>query len=665
MLSVNILDNSVESWTMYKKSKIRFEFIGFAEYWDESNSYPMGILYISACLKRSGFTNIGYIDHICMLRKMREKTNSLFGFMDPKTHLERMSEERKYDLRHLFENLKEPQPHIILLGPITTFHLVELIDLVRRLRPRCPEQIILAGGPHFGKEDSLDKELLERCTGLDGLVVGEAEESIAEVAIQFYSEYCKSNRIPSRVEFLSKLAEIPGILIQGKRLKLREPPRLENLPSPDMELLVKNFTRLRRNYRLSKRRKPITRRSRGIVESVYGDGVIEEDISFFHPYENWDYRFPFGVIIGSRGCPYRCAFCCSPGPRRLHSASFVFNQILDLNKRYRIRQFVFFDPLFTTSNQTEQKRVEELCKLIFNSGLDIRYIIDIRADVILKLSDELLALFMRSGCAEFNLGLEKGSDRMLQKMLKGMTIKDHQDAVTKLRKVAKSVKRKIIINGTFILGGPEETKEDVRETLIHCLSLNLDRFTLYPLEIYPGTQIYTEALKEGILKPGLAPFLNVEEYPLYATKNISRSFLLDIKKLSEQLLDEQDELKIAMQELEHQFLPEDERGPFYIDIKRTENLHNLINGFIGEACGYLMKHPDEGLLRNGLVVPIIDACIQKVTKEIDSLEEQLIQKYPDYDHYYWDYHPGTLSMTWKQFLKKFEELFSKERFLNE
>lgn len=650
---------------MDKKSNIRFDFIGFAEYWDESNSYPMGILYISACLKRSGFTNIGYIDHICMLRKMGERTGPLFNFRGPETQLESMSEERKNNFKCIFEYLKERQPQIIFLGPVTTFYLVELIDLVRRLREQCPEQLILAGGPHFGKEDSLDNEIIERCTGLDGLVIGEAEETVAEVAIWFYSEYCKSNRIPSRVEFLSKLAEIPGILIRGKRLKLRDPPRLESLPSPDMELLEKNFAHVRIRYSLSKRRNPITRRSRGIVESVYGDGVIEEDIPYFYPYVSWDYRFPFGVIIGSRGCPYRCGFCCSPGPRRLHSASFVFNQILDLNKRYGIRQFVFFDPLFATSNKVEQERVKELCKMICNSGLDIRYIIDIRADVILELSDELLALLMRSGCAEFNLGLEKGSDRMLQKMVKGMTIKDHHDAVTKLRRVAKSVKRNIIINGTFILGGPGETKGDIRETLIHCLLLNLDKFTLYPLEIYPGTQIYTEALKEGILKPGLAPFLNVEEYPLYETKNIPRSFLVDINKLGEQLLDEQDELKIAMQELERQFLPEDERGSYYVDIKRTENLHNLIEGFIGEGCDYLMKHPDEGLLRNGLIVPIIYAYIKKIDKEMDSVEEQLIQKYPNYDPYYWDYHPGTLSMTWKRFLKKFEELFSKERFLNE
>jgi radical SAM superfamily enzyme YgiQ (UPF0313 family) len=416
-------------------------------------------------------------------------------------------------------------------------------------------------------------------------------------------------------------------------------------------------------YSLSRRRNPIVRTSRGIFEGD-GWGAVEEDIHYLDPYRSRDERFGFGVIVGSRGCPYKCSFCCSSSRRRVHSARYIFDQIMELNKRYGIRRFVFFDPLFTTSSQDEQERVEELCKMICTSGLDTRYIIDIRADIILKLPEELLALMIKSGCAEFNLGLEKGSDRMLQTMMKGMTIKDHHAAVAKLRRVAKGVKREIIVNGTFILGGPRETKGDIRETIIHCLALHLDEATLYPLEICPGTQIGTEAFKEGILKPGLAPYLNAKEYPLYATKTLPRSFLLHIKKLSEQLLDELEELKKAMQEIERQFLPEEERESFIFDVKRTKKLHRLIKECIGKACGCLMKHPEEGVSRNGLIVPQIKVYVQKVNREIDLVEKQLIQKYPNYERHrhYEDYCPGTLLATWKHFLKQFEELFSKDDF---
>jgi hypothetical protein len=130
---------------MDKKSDVKFVFINFEEYWDESNSYPMGILYISACLKRCGFTNIGCVNHVCMQRKMGEKTGPLFELTPPETRLEWMSEERKHNLERLFEYLNELQPHVILLGPVTTFNLVELMDLVRRLREQFPKQLILAG----------------------------------------------------------------------------------------------------------------------------------------------------------------------------------------------------------------------------------------------------------------------------------------------------------------------------------------------------------------------------------------------------------------------------------------------------------------------------------------------------------------------------------------
>jgi len=655
-----------------KKSDIRFVFINFEEYWDESNSYPMGILYISACLKRCGFTNVGYIDHTCMLRKMAEKTGRPFEFSPPETAIERMSEERKQNLECLFDYLREFQPHVILLGPVTTFYLVELVDLMRRLREHFPEQLILAGGPHFGKDDSLDGELLERYPELDGVVVGEAEETIVEVAMQLYSETCKSNIIPSRVTFQSRLAEIPGILVRNHRLISRNPPkRLDDLPFPDMELLEEhlkdpleymNFPK----YRLSKRRNPTTWISRAIVEADDGSsGSLEEEVHHFGEYVSRDYRFPFGVIVGSRGCPYKCSFCYSSPKRRLHSANRVFDLIVDLNKRYGIRTFVFFDPLFTTSFPREKNRVEELCRMICASGLDVRYIIDVRADIILRLPEELLALMMRSGCVEFNLGLEKGSNEMLQKMMKGITVKDHHAAIARLRRVAKGVEKEIVVNGTFILGGPGETKKDVRETLTHCLALDLDEVTFYPLVIHPGTQIYGEAVEEGIVKTGLTPFLKTEEYPFYATKSLSRSFLINIEKLSRKLFDEREELKRAMHEVERQFLPESERDRCSFDIKRTEKLHSLIKAFIKEVCSYLGKHPKQGLSKNALTKPPIVVHVQEVNREIDSVEKQLLQEYPSYrfHRHYEDYYPGTLSATWKRFLELFNELFSKNNSL--
>ncbi len=632
------------------KASVKIDFVNFSEYVDESISYPMGILYISACLKRSGFTNVGYVDHICMLRKMEETKN------DPsrKFMFKGMPETRQNNLDDLFKYLKERQPHIILLGPITSFHLVELTDLIPQLREQLAEQLIIAGGPHFGKENSLDTELLKTCTGLDAIIVGEAEETVVEVA-SLYQRNCGDNEtLFCRGKFKNKLSEILGVRTRDNVLKPRSPPKLENMPSPDMDLLETYWKapkiRTYYNYSITNRRNPTFRVSRGIFEGDDGDwGAIEDDVKYFDNFRSRSERFPFGVIVGSRGCPYKCGFCCSSGNRRVHTAEYVFNQIVDLNRKYGIRQFVFFDPLFTTSAKVEIRRVEKLCNMICKSGLNIIYAIEIRADTVLQLPEGLLSLMMCSGCVEFNIGFEKGSDRLLNKMMKSMTTRTHHDAVNKLRQVANVVGREVLVNGTFIIGGPGENQNDVRETLIHSLSLSLDETAFYPLEIHPGTECYKDALLEGILKPGLAPYLNPEEYPIYSAptvfdfETLSRCYLFDVRKLGKTFLNEFDEWKGKIQEIERQFLPENKRDGFSkFDIERTKKLQECSEACIEKLLGYENE------------------CA-KVEKEIESVEKELLKKYPNYHPYYWDYHPGDLLEEWNELLKRLEQLFQAAR----
>jgi hypothetical protein len=227
--------------------------------------------------------------------------------------------------------------------------------------------------------------------------------------------------------------------------------------------------------------------------------------------------------------------------------------------------------------------------------------------------------------------------------MKGMTTKTHHDAVNKLRRVANNVGKEVLVNGTFILGGPGEDQNDVRETLIHCLSLNLDETAFYPLEIHPGTECYKEALSEGILKTGLAPYLNVEEYPIYATETLSSFYLFNIKKLGKALFDGFDELKGKTQEMERQFLPEKKRDEFSrFDVERTKKLQEY-----GKVC-------------IGKVLDYQSAC-GKVEKEIELAEKELFKKYPDYYPRYEDYQPGDMLWAWHESLKRLEQLFQGAR----
>jgi hypothetical protein len=248
-------------------------------------------------------------------------------------------------------------------------------------------------------------------------------------------------------------------------------------------------------------------------------------------------------------------------------------------------------------------------------------------------------------------------------MAKGISIADHQMAVEKLRKIADELKARVTINGTFILGGPKESKADIRDTLIHCFSLHLDQATLYPMEIYPGTEVYSRALQEGVIKSGLSSYLKPAEYPVYSTESLPRSYLMAMKSKSEYVLDCIEEIKKTMQGVERQFLPESIRDEITnYEISVTRNLQVQIEESLDVALDYLRNHPNEGLRENGTLPAEIEIAFQKVQKEIDKIEENLTQKYPYYDYHTGDYYLGTLASNWKHFEECFGNLFSKGNF---
>jgi radical SAM superfamily enzyme YgiQ (UPF0313 family) len=488
----------------------------------------------------------------------------------------------------------------------------------------------------------LDNELLETCSGLDAFTIGEAEETIVEITNLFYGEGA-----PSHEKLEKMLSNVQGLRTISNIVKPRSAPILDNLPAPDWELL-ENYWKAPKiamsyRYSITKRRNPVVRTSREIFVGDSDWGAFDEDINYFGEFESRNERFPFGVIVGSRGCPYKCNFCGSSGNRRLLAAKNIFEQINYLNKKFGIRQFYFFDPLFTTFAEAEQKRVADLSKMIFDSGLSIRYAIEIRADVVLEIPEELLSLMISSGGVEFNLGLEKGSNSLLERTAKGMTIETHRSAVQKLRKVASKVGKEVLINGTFILGGPGENQADIRDTLVHCISLNLDEVGLFPMEIHPGTQCYKRALEKELIEPGLAPYLNVEYYPLYATEVLSASYLWNIKKLGTAFFNELDELKGKMQELEIQFLPESKRNELSkYRVIRTKKLQEIANVSIGKILEYQ------------------SGCAE-MEKEIESKEKELLRRYRDYDPNYGDYHVGDIQEVWDNCLTKLEQVFQGSR----
>ena len=203
-------------------------------------------------------------------------------------------------------------------------------------------------------------------------------------------------------------------------------------------------------------------------------------------------NFPIAPIMITRGCPYSCTFCAggliSGKKIRKRSIGNVIKEIRMLYDDYGIREFHIVDDNFTV----DKKYAKELLLKIIELKLDISLATPngVRVDA---LDEELLSLFKKAGLYIISLGIESGSDRMLQLMKKDLTVSRVKRVVDMIRSF------KIDIAGFFIMGLPQETISDIRKTMELSLKLDLIRANFFTYLPFPGTESYRDLEKKGEL----------------------------------------------------------------------------------------------------------------------------------------------------------------------
>lgn len=184
------------------------------------------------------------------------------------------------------------------------------------------------------------------------------------------------------------------------------------------------------------------------------------------------------TVVTSRGCPFNCNFCANNAwgkTLRMRSPQNVFEEIRILKEKYGYESFMFFDDTMTIN----RKRMTEICDLL--KDLNIIYRCFIRSDTV----DRYLLEKMRSsGCVEVGIGIESGSQRILDIVRKGETVEDNMKAILLCHELG------IRVKGLFIIGLPGENEETVKETIEF-----LEKANLYDVDItiyspYPGSGIY-------------------------------------------------------------------------------------------------------------------------------------------------------------------------------
>lgn len=165
------------------------------------------------------------------------------------------------------------------------------------------------------------------------------------------------------------------------------------------------------------------------------------------------YDMPLDV---GRGCPYSCTFCCTSHfwrrTYRLKSPQRVVDEMRYYHEKFGIRSFKFAHDAFTINHHL----VGQVCDRILEEGLDFRWNCTTRIDCI---TEELILKMKQAGMRRIEVGIETGSPRM-QKL-----INKRLDLEKARRMIAFLLDNKIRVSLFFIYGLPEETEEDLAQTL--------------------------------------------------------------------------------------------------------------------------------------------------------------------------------------------------------
>jgi radical SAM superfamily enzyme YgiQ (UPF0313 family) len=183
-------------------------------------------------------------------------------------------------------------------------------------------------------------------------------------------------------------------------------------------------------------------------------------------------------IMGSRGCPWQCAFCCKNYQKvRLNSAQRIITEI-DVLYASGYDAVAFPEDVFVLNPERTIAVAHHLgCR-----GMIWRCLA--RADLLVKYGQDFVDILANGGCTGVGIGIESGSDRILKAINKGETTATILKAIGMLKQTGLHVK------GFFILGLPGENEESLKETETFLEQAELDDVDCKIFQPYPGSPIY-------------------------------------------------------------------------------------------------------------------------------------------------------------------------------
>ncbi len=229
--------------------------------------------------------------------------------------------------------------------------------------------------------------------------------------------------------------------------------------------------------------------------------------------------------ISSQGCRFRCSFCADPTMYKRgwygYSSERMGNEIEALWHKYKFNHVHLQDETFFTN----AKRVKGVAEEFIKRKLPISWFGTMRADQGVRLDDSVWELCKKSGLERVMIGMEAGTQEMLDWMQKDIKLEHIFDTAKKC------IRYGIAINFSIIVGFPGETEESISATLNMVKELRKMSSTfnmgIFYYKPYPGNKIADELLAKNYQFPATLEawsnfdYVDTKESDWLSTKQIN------------------------------------------------------------------------------------------------------------------------------------------------
>jgi anaerobic magnesium-protoporphyrin IX monomethyl ester cyclase len=325
---------------------------------------------------------------------------------------------------------------------------------------------------------------------------------------QSFSSFTFFDSFVSMLKFIKKIRPNVKIVVGGTGFSIFAKEIMELLREIDFGLFLEgeySFPDLLRNLHNPERVKGIYFRNN---EKIFFTGR-SESVDFSHleppPREfpnlnlSWYRKSAYSIGVQTkRGCAFNCAYCTYPYLQgsnvRLRSPRNVVNEIENLVNLHDIREVFFADTIFNFP----MDQARNICRELLRRKLPIKWRAWFREDFV---NETFMIEARDSGCECFEFSPDGGSQDVLDKLQKGITIKD----IKRTSELARRIQG-IRLRYNFAWNVPGENLRNAA-SLYKLLSWivaknwkQLECIGLSNIRIYPHTKIYQVALKEGYIR---------------------------------------------------------------------------------------------------------------------------------------------------------------------